>query len=113
MSSPDLGRNDNGFPTRSSSRPDKLQILATVGEPEVGKSRLFDEFKATSQAGCIALEASRSPMVRPQLICRLSTYSATIFDFSTGDDERKRREKVTGSVVALDRSLEDICHTCS
>src|SRR5580700_359129 len=29
------------------------------------------------------------------------------FDISAGDDERKRREKVTGRVVALDRSLED------
>jgi hypothetical protein len=29
------------------------------------------------------------------------------FDITTTDDERKRREKVTGRVVALDRSLED------
>jgi predicted ATPase len=29
------------------------------------------------------------------------------FDISATDDERKRREKVTGRVVALDRSLED------
>jgi tetratricopeptide (TPR) repeat protein len=29
------------------------------------------------------------------------------FDISAGDDERKRREKVTGRVLALDRSSED------
>ena len=29
------------------------------------------------------------------------------FEISADDDERKRREKVTGRVVALDRSLED------
>ncbi len=29
------------------------------------------------------------------------------FDIQAGDDERKRREKVSGKVLTLDRSLED------
>ena len=44
---------------------------------------------------------------------KASTYLPVIdllrsyFDISAGDDERKRREKVTGRVLALDRNLED------
>ena len=33
------------------------QIVAAIGEPGVGKSRLFYEFKAISQSGCIVLDA--------------------------------------------------------
>ena len=33
------------------------QIVAAVAEPGVGKSRLFYEFKATSQSGWMVLEA--------------------------------------------------------
>jgi predicted ATPase len=33
------------------------QIVAAIAEPGVGKSRLFYEFKAISQSGCMVLEA--------------------------------------------------------
>src|SRR5688500_3464864 len=33
------------------------QIVGVMGEPGLGKSRLFYEFKLTSQAGCLVLEA--------------------------------------------------------
>ena len=33
------------------------QIVAVMADPGVGKSRLFYEFKATSQSGCMVLEA--------------------------------------------------------
>ena len=33
------------------------QMVAAVGEPGVGKSRLFHEFKAVSQTGTLLLEA--------------------------------------------------------
>src|SRR5215211_8905996 len=33
------------------------QIVGTMGEPGLGKSRLFYEFKLTSQSGCLVLEA--------------------------------------------------------
>ena len=32
------------------------QIVGVIGEPGVGKSRLFYEFKLTSQSGCLVLE---------------------------------------------------------
>jgi len=33
------------------------QIVAAIGDPGVGKSRLFYEFKATSPSGCMVLKA--------------------------------------------------------
>src|SRR5713101_915650 len=33
------------------------QVVAAMGEPGVGKSRLFFEFKAVAQSGCLVLEA--------------------------------------------------------
>ncbi len=33
------------------------QLVAAMGEPGVGKSRLFFEFKAMAQSGCLVLEA--------------------------------------------------------
>src|SRR5207247_9764472 len=33
------------------------QIVGVMGEPGLGKSRLFYEFKLTSQGGCVGLEA--------------------------------------------------------
>ncbi|MBI3798433.1 MAG: AAA family ATPase [Deltaproteobacteria bacterium] len=84
------------------------QIVGVMGEPGVGKSRLFYEFKLTSQGGCLVLEAysvshgKASPYV--PVIELLKTY----FQLQPHDDERQRQEKVTGKVLTLDRSLEDI-----
>ena len=33
------------------------QIMGVMGDPGLGKSRLFYEFKLTSQSGCLVLEA--------------------------------------------------------
>src|SRR5436309_7753063 len=83
------------------------QIVGVMGEPGVGKSRLFYEFKLTSPSGCLVLEAfsishgKASPYV--PVIELLKTY----FQLQPHDDERTRREKVGGKVLMLDRSLED------
>jgi class 3 adenylate cyclase/tetratricopeptide (TPR) repeat protein len=83
------------------------QIVATVGEPGVGKSRLYYEFKATSQSICMVLEAFSVSFGEASTYLPVIDLLRNYFDISAGDDERKRREKVTGRVVALDRSLED------
>jgi len=83
------------------------QIVATVGEPGVGKSRLVYEFKAISQSGCMVLEAFSVSYGKASTYLPVIDLLRSYFDISPGDDERKRREKVTGRVVALDRSLED------
>jgi class 3 adenylate cyclase len=42
------------------------QIVAAMAEPGVGKSRLYFEFKATSQSGWRCSRRSRSPTARPR-----------------------------------------------
>ena len=83
------------------------QIVGVMGEPGLGKSRLFYEFKLSSQSGCLILEAfavshgQNSPYL--PLIELLKEY----FQIEPGDDERSRRQKVLGHVLDLDRSLEE------
>ena len=55
------------------------QIVGVLGEPGLGKSRLFYEFKLTSQSGCLLLEAfsvsygkASQRRVRPKDECALA-----------------------------------------
>jgi class 3 adenylate cyclase/tetratricopeptide (TPR) repeat protein len=83
------------------------QVVATVGEAGVGKSRLYYEFKAISQWECMVLEAFSVSYGKASTYLPIIDLLRNYFDISATDDERKRREKVTGRVVGLDRSLED------
>jgi class 3 adenylate cyclase/tetratricopeptide (TPR) repeat protein len=90
------------------ARAGRGQIVAAVAEAGVGKSRLFLEFKQTQPAEWLVLEAfsvshGRASVYHP-VIDLLNGY----FRIADSDDERVRREKITGRVLALDRSLEDI-----
>ena len=83
------------------------QIVATVAEAGVGKSRLLYEFKATSAAGWMVLEAFSVSHGKASAFLPVIELLHGYFDVNTEDDARKRREKITGRVLALDRSLED------
>ncbi len=83
------------------------QIVAAMAEAGVGKSRLFFEFKATSQSGWMVLETFSISHGKASAYLPVIDLLRNYFDITVADDERKRREKVTGRVVALDRSLED------
>ncbi len=83
------------------------QIVATVGEPGVGKSRLFFEFKAISQSGCMVLEAFSLSYGKASAYLPVIDLLHGYFKIAGDDDARTRREKVTGRVLALDRGLED------
>src|SRR4029077_19219266 len=83
------------------------QIAAAIAEPGVGKSRLFFEFKATSAAGWMVLETFSISPGKASAYLPVIDLLRNYFDISPTDDERKRREKATGRVLALDRSLED------
>ena len=84
------------------------QIVAAVAEPGVGKSRLFYEFKATSQFGSMVLEAYSVSHGKASAYLPVIELLKNYFEITSEDEERKRREKVTGKVLALDRGLEDI-----
>jgi class 3 adenylate cyclase/predicted ATPase len=89
------------------ARAGRGQIVAAMAEPGVGKSRLFFEFKATSQSGWMVLETFSVSHGKASAYLPVIDLLRNYFDITLADDERKRREKVTGRVVALDRNLED------
>ena len=85
------------------------QIVGVMGEPGLGKSRLFYEFVGaycnTPLLVCLQAYSVSHGKTSPYLpvIELLKSY----FDIKPEDEERKRREKITGKVLTLDRSLED------
>jgi len=83
------------------------QMVAVMGEPGVGKSRLFYEFKLLAQRGCLVLETFSVSYGKAYPSLPLIELLKNYFQITPQDDERKRREKVTGKVLTLDRSLED------
>jgi class 3 adenylate cyclase/tetratricopeptide (TPR) repeat protein len=84
------------------------QIVGVMGEPGLGKSRLFYEFKLLSQAGGLILEAYSVSHGKASPYLPVIELLKSYFDIKAADDERKRREKVAGKVVILDRTLEEI-----
>ena len=78
-----------------------------MGEPGVGKSRLFYEFKLTAQRGFLVLEAFSVSYGKASAYLPILELLKSYFEIRLEDDERKRREKITGRVLALDRSLEE------
>ncbi|HJY81269.1 MAG TPA: adenylate/guanylate cyclase domain-containing protein [Candidatus Binatia bacterium] len=83
------------------------QIVGVMGEPGVGKSRLFYEFKLTSQQGCLVLEALSVSYGKASAYLPVLQLLKDYFQIQPQDDERSRREKLIGKVLGLDRSLED------
>jgi len=89
------------------TRAGRGQIVAVMAEPGIGKSRLFYEFKATSQFGWMVLETFSISHGKASAYLPVIDLLRNYFDISTLDDERKRREKVAGKIAMLDRSLEE------
>ena len=83
------------------------QIVAVMGEAGIGKSRLFHEFKVPLQTQCPVLETFSVSHGKAYAYLPLIDLLRTYFHIALEDDERARREKVTGKVLALDRTLED------
>jgi len=83
------------------------QIVAAMAEAGVGKSRLFFEFNAVSQSGWMVLEAFSVSHGKASAFLPVIDLLRSYFKITPEDDERTRREKVTGRVLSLDRSLED------
>ena len=83
------------------------QIVAAMAEAGVGKSRLFYEFKMRKQSECLVLEAFSFSHGKASAYLPVVDLLKSYFRIADRDDERTRREKVTGKVLALDRALED------
>jgi len=83
------------------------QIVAAVGEAGMGKSRLIHEFKAIARSGCLILEAYSVSHGKASAYLPLIDLLKNYFQFNPEDDPRRRREKIAGKVLVLDRALED------
>jgi class 3 adenylate cyclase/tetratricopeptide (TPR) repeat protein len=83
------------------------QIVAAMGEPGVGKSRLFFEFKAVVRAGCLVLEACSVSHGKASAYLPVIDLLHSYFGIQPADDGRARREKVGGKTLMLERKLED------
>ncbi len=83
------------------------QIVGVVGEAGVGKSRLFHEFKARPQQECMVLETFSVSHGKAFPYLPLIDLLKNYFQITAQDDERLHRERVTGRLLTLDRTLED------
>ena len=83
------------------------QVVAVVGEPGVGKSRLYWEFTHSHRAqGWLILEASSLSYGKATAYLPVIDLLKAYFRIDGRDDTRTIREKVTGKVLSLDRALE-------
>jgi predicted ATPase len=83
------------------------QIVGVMGEPGLGKSRLFYEFKLIAQSSCLVLEAYSVSHGKASPYLPVIELLKSYVRIEPHDDERTRRQKVIGKVLELDRSLED------
>ena len=82
------------------------QIVAAMAEAGVGKSRLIFEFKATSAAGWMVLEAFSVSHGKASSYLPVIDLLHSYFKIALQDDQRTRREKIAGRIAILDRTLE-------
>jgi class 3 adenylate cyclase/tetratricopeptide (TPR) repeat protein len=84
------------------------QVVAVVGEPGVGKSRLFYEFIHSHRTrGWLILESASVSYGKATAYLPVIDLLKTYFRIEPRDDARMITEKVGGKVLMLDRTLED------
>lgn len=83
------------------------QVVALVGEPGVGKSRLVREFTRSPRAqGWLVLESGSVSYGRATPYLPVVDLLKTYFQIDVRDDARRAREKVAGKLVTLDETLK-------
>ncbi len=84
------------------------QVVAVVGEPGVGKSRLFYEFIHSHRTrGWLVLESTSVSYGKATAYLPVIDLLKSYFRIEPRDDARTITEKVGGKVLMLDRTLED------
>jgi class 3 adenylate cyclase/tetratricopeptide (TPR) repeat protein len=100
------------------ARRGRGQVTAVVGEPGVGKSRLYYEFLHShhvrrtgetpgASGGWLVLEASSVSYGEATPFLPLADLLRAYVRIDDRDDLRSVRAKVTGTLLTLDRALED------
>jgi len=84
----------------------KGQVVAVVGEPGVGKSRLAWEFTHSHRTqGCLVLDALSVSYGKATTYLPVIDLLKGYFQIEPRDDPRKIRERVAGKLLTLDESL--------
>ncbi|MFQ5984604.1 MAG: adenylate/guanylate cyclase domain-containing protein [Alphaproteobacteria bacterium] len=85
------------------------QIVALVGEPGVGKSRLFYEFTRSHRTeGWLILQSSSVSYGKATSWLPVIDLLKSYFGISDHDDGRSKRERVTGKLLTLDEALKPV-----
>jgi class 3 adenylate cyclase/tetratricopeptide (TPR) repeat protein len=83
------------------------QVVAVVGEPGVGKSRLYREFTQSHRTvGWLVLEASSVSYGKATPYAPVVELLKSYFKLGDHDSQRESREKVTGKLLTLDEGLK-------
>jgi class 3 adenylate cyclase/predicted ATPase len=83
------------------------QFVAVVGEPGVGKSRLFFEFARSHRTRAwLVLESGSVSYGKATPYLPVIDLLKVYFKMEDRDDQRQVREKITGKLLTLDRALE-------
>jgi class 3 adenylate cyclase/tetratricopeptide (TPR) repeat protein len=90
------------------ARRGRGQVVAVVGEPGVGKSRLFYEFiRSHHAAGWLVLESGSVSYGKATPYLPVTDLLRGYFRVERSDDVRAIQAKVTGNVLTLDEALKD------
>jgi class 3 adenylate cyclase len=82
------------------------QVVAVVGEPGVGKTRLFHEFTQGSRLrGWLLLESRSTSYGKATPYLPIIDLLKAYFQLEERDDRRRLREKLTGRLLTLDPAL--------
>src|SRR5215208_1537155 len=93
--------------TLEQARAGHGQVVALVGEPGVGKSRLVWEFTHSHRTqGWLVLESGSVSYGKATSYLPVSDLLRTYLHVEAADDPRRIRQKVLGKVLDLDRTLE-------
>ncbi|UTW13548.1 AAA family ATPase [Marinobacterium rhizophilum] len=82
------------------------QVVALAGEPGVGKSRLFYEFKRHCPPGCRVLETFSVSHGKAFAYLPLIELLNSQLQIAPQDDERQRRDKLIGWILGLELALD-------
>jgi tetratricopeptide (TPR) repeat protein len=82
------------------------QVVAVIGEPAIGKTRLFHEFTHASRTqGWLRLESSATSYGKAIPYLPVIDLLKAYFQLEDRDDARRIREKLTGRLLTLEPAL--------
>jgi len=85
------------------------QVIGVIGEPGVGKSRLYHEFTHSHRVqDCFVIASTSVSYGKAASYFPLIDLLRTYFRIEGRDEARLIREKVTGRLLSLDRALEPV-----